>query len=144
MQGDAVAYEDKRALRGRMRLTLMLLASVALLGCASNFSIIDGSEYVRTDPNSAPVVIRSVDQQGFENSSEARIDPGPHLVVLLSQRLIGRRDRLAGDPNHEFTLPVNAQACKRYLISAEHRGTLSKDWDPVLMRTEDIPGCTPK
>ena len=121
----------------------LFIASILLTGCSA-YSIIDGTEYVRTDPNSAPVVIRAVDNQGYGNSSEVRIEPGPHLVILQSAKLINRRDPLSRDPMHELTLPIKTEACKRYLISAEHHGTLSYDWEPVFIRKEDIAGCSVK
>jgi len=126
-----------------MRRALFLPIAFWLAGCAS-YSIIDGSEYTRTDPNSAPVLIRAVDDDGFQNSSEARVEPGSHLVLLESARLVSPRDPIGRDPMHEFTLPLNTKPCKRYLVSAEHHGTLSKDWDPVVRGVEDIAGCAVK
>lgn len=117
---------------------LPFLATLAIAGCASTpYAIIDGSQSQISDSDNYDVKILSIDGKLRPSKDFENIDPGFHFVNLVTTGPL----KTKGSEYQLFAF--EAKECTRYLVTAQHKNSVSDDWEVKLLREVPIPSCTP-
>lgn len=122
----------------RMKVSITLLAALALSGCASKpYAELTGRTGASPGLDISSVDITGIDGQLlFDKKTWREVQPGPHYLQVLSTRKVRR-----GEQQPAY-MPLLAEPCVRYYIVARHAtGVDATDWAPEIARTEPIEGC---
>ena len=123
----------------RMRTAAALVVATLLAGCAStdyHYSQLVGRRYFKTNIDTYPVIILSVDGRSFV---------GPYPVLVDA----GMRDvQLQGPPtvvNLQLTqvMKLDVKPCTRYYLVAVKQNPLQNEFTPRVDFGEPVAGCTP-
>ncbi len=116
---------------------LLALALVAGAGpaCAAEatWSEVTGALAGPLEASRAPTAIVRVDGKP-QRDALVRIAPGRRMLVV---RAPARRNV----PASEATYELDVTPCKRYFINAQFRSDAGREWDPVVVRIDDIAAC---
>src|SRR5688572_18075481 len=94
------------------------------------FSIIDGDS-ITTDPHKSKVEVVAVDAK-LRPGRVVRVEPGTHLLVLVSTR------RTTSKLRQRLDVMLDMQPCKRYIVAADHGTALELEWKLSIERIEPI------
>lgn len=109
-----------------------------LAGCKSTpYAIVDGSQNLASDTNNYDVEIVAIDGSFESNIRQKNIKPGYHSVHVITT------GPSRGKGSESKVYPLVAQECMRYEISAQHRTSISSDWEIRVLNERPIPSCTP-
>lgn len=119
--------------------------SIVLLGCllyaggvlaAEPFAVIDGTDWPKTEPYSAPVTIASIDGKDYINETRRTLTPGRHTLEFLT----GRQTR-----THKLrqtrSLELELKPCTIYYFYAKHPSKFADEWELTLLRETTIKKC---
>lgn len=128
----------------RERLAPLLLASMfafILTGCASvprePFAVIDGTDWDRTDPYSAPVQIASIDGKDYLQETRRALSPGTHTLEFLTTR-VTRANRL----RERRAITLELKPCVSYYFYAKHPDRYDGAWELKLLREVPLEHCS--
>lgn len=121
-----------------------LAMTIGLVACASiapkePYATIDDSWNPVSRKDSVAATIVGLDGKMFVRARPLQLTPGFHTVLVQSSRSSGRH---AAEPPM-LTLYINAKACTAYYVTAQHKCSVCRDWEPAIVLTEPIPGCNP-
>ena len=125
----------------KMKISISLLAALALSGCASSKPYAELTGRTGASPG---LDISSVDITGidgrmlFDRKTWREVTPGPHFLQVLTTRKVRRGDQ------EPASMLLVAEPCVRYYIVARHAsavGSTATDWAPEVARTEPIEDC---
>lgn len=111
-------------------------------GCASMspkgpYATVDDSYAPKAARHIERAEIQGLDGEMFVRQRPLRLDPGVHVVLVRSLK-----SDLRHGPKPEFlNLYLSAQACRAYAVAAKHECSTCAAWTPVIIETQDIPGC---
>lgn len=87
--------------------------------------------------NNYDVEIVAIDGSFESNIRQKNIKPGYHSVHVITT------GPSRGKGSESKVYPLVAQECMRYEISAQHRTSISSDWEIRVLSERPIPSCTP-
>ncbi len=123
-------------------LSTTLLASCALVlllaGWADEpYAVIDGTDWPKVEPYSAPVTIASIDGKDRLDETRRSLPPGMHKLEFITTRLT---------PANKFrqtrTIDIELKPCATYYFYAKHPSKFKDDWELTLLRETAIKSCT--
>jgi hypothetical protein len=121
-----------------MKLRLTVLAvPLAVAGCATNFSFIDGNRFFRAEMNSHSVIVLDVDGRS-EIGNPVMVDPGVRVVRVQGPAAPGfsfGQDR---------TITIDVKPCTRYYLKAVTPNSISAEFTAMIDFEEPIAGCKGK
>lgn len=123
-----------------MNILYVLFAAAILMlgGCAAKpYAIIDGTRAKISDGDNFDVNIISIDGKMNFQGDVVNVEPGFHNINLRTTK------KLKSKVSDLQVFPVFAKECFRYEISAQHRSSLSDEWEIKVLREVEIPSCTP-
>jgi hypothetical protein len=116
----------------------LAVGALALAGCATNYhySQLLGTRYFKTNIDTFPVTILSVDDRSWIGSQPIPVDPGVRQVMVQ------------GPPTpvnlkETRTIALDVKPCTRYYIVAVKANPLDNDFTVRIDFEEPIAGCTP-
>lgn len=115
-------------------------AALALLltGCAStgfHYSELVGKRYFKTNLDTYPVLILSVDGRSFVGVP-VQVDAGKRSVLLQGPPT-------TVDLQLTQTMTLDVKPCTRYYLVAVKQNSLQNEFTPRVDFEEPMPGCTP-
>ena len=115
-----------------------LAAVVALGGCATNFhySEVVGYKYFKTNIDTYPVAINTVDGRDYLGRAPVLIDPGVRTIVVQGPPTVA-------NSNETQTVQLVAKPCTRYYLVAQKPSRLESEFTVKIDYEEPIAGCTP-
>lgn len=118
----------------------LLVASLLVLALAGwtdgPFAVIDGTDWPKTEPYSAPVTIASIDGKDYLNESRRTLTPGPHRLEFITTRLT-RGHKL----RQTRTIDIELKPCTTYYFYAKHPSKFADEWELTLLRESEIKKC---
>jgi len=113
-------------------------AALAVAACAATngYGQIDGSVYVRTDPNRYPLAIVAVNGAYVLRENPMPLPPGTHRIRFSAPPALG-----FARP-HEQEETVTVAACRRYYVAAKRASPRNQEWTLVVEHEEPIADCT--
>ena len=122
-----------------IRVLLVVLAAVALAGCATSrpYAEISGEKINHANPHEEAVFIMAIDGRlDLTRQQTALIAPGQRQLMLQTVRQVKVTNKSGAD------VPLNAKPCLRYHFVARHESiTNVSPWTLVLASVEPIPEC---
>ena len=123
------------------RLAVPLFSVCALLAACATvpdapYSVLDGSDWDRTDPYAAPVQISRLDGMSYLNETKRTIEPGHHRIGFLTTRVV-RSNKLRAEKQIE----MDVEPCAHYYYYAKHESKFSTAWELKLLRKTEIEAC---
>lgn len=114
------------------------LLVLALTGWTDGpFAVIDGTDWPKTEPYSAPVTITSIDGKDYINETRRALPPGPHKLEFITTRLT-RGSKL----RQTRSIDIDLKPCTTYYFYAKHPSKFADEWELTLMRETPIKkGC---
>ena len=112
--------------------------ALALSGCAStgfHYSELVGKRYFKTNLDTYPVLILSVDGRSFVGVP-VQVDAGERSVLLQGPPT-------TVDLQLTQTMKLDVKPCTRYYLVAVKQNPLQNDFTPRVDFEEPMPGCTP-
>ena len=113
-------------------------AAVAVGGCATDFhySEVVGFRYFKTNIDTYPVAINTVDGRDYIGRAPVLIDPGVRTIVVQGPPT-------PANTNETKTVQLAAKACTRYYLVAVKQSPLEAEFTVRIDHEEPIAGCTP-
>lgn len=123
----------------RMRTAVALVVATLLAGCAStdyHYSQLVGRRYFKTNIDTYPVIILSVDGRSFVGPYPVLVDAGMRDVLLQGPPTV---------VNLQLTqvMKLDVKPCTRYYLVAVKQNPLQNEFTPRVDFEEPIAGCTP-
>lgn len=107
-------------------------------GCASTvpLSRVQGMPGSGVDSVHFGVQVIAIDG-ALNTSAVPHVAPGPRWLVLQAApaRSAGRVPQKA--------IVLRVEPCKHYFLAARRESPFNSDWEPVVLRTEDVTPCDP-
>lgn len=113
--------------------------ALVLAGCATtdyHFSQLLGTRYFKTNIDTYPVTILSVDDRSWVGAQPIPVDPGLRQVTMQGPPT-------TVDVKETRTLALDVKPCTRYYIVAVKANPLDNDFTPRIDFEEPVAGCTP-
>lgn len=113
-----------------------LLLALVLGGCATPgpYAEVDDGLYERSDPSRYSAKVIAIDGERLLES-RVLLSPGPHRLSLISM------GAARGGAQGAKILALEAQACVRYYVIAQHACAMCDDWEPRIYREEPMDDC---
>ena len=112
--------------------------ALLLTGCAStgfHYSELVGKRYFKTNLDTYPVLILSVDGRSFVGVP-VQVDAGERSVLLQGPPT-------TVDLQLTQTMKLDVKPCTRYYLVAVKQNPLQNEFTPRVDFEEPMPGCTP-
>lgn len=119
-----------------MRRHLLPVLALAVAACAAPGprAEVDDRLYDRQDPRRHGAKVMAVDGDTMI-VSPIRLEPGRRTLAVVS---LGAA---RGGVQHPRPLVLEAEACVRYYVAAQHACPSCEDWEPVVYAREPIGDC---
>ena len=125
--------------RKSLRSGAAVVAALTLAGCAStgyHYSQLVGRRYFKTNIDTYPVIILSVDGRSFVGPYPVLVDAGMREVVLQGPPTVV-------DLQLTQTMKLDVKPCTRYYLAAVKQNPLQNEFTPRVDFEEPVAGCTP-
>ncbi|WP_460241327.1 hypothetical protein [Aurantivibrio infirmus] len=104
------------------------------------YALIDGGRSIKNDDNNFNVYIVSIDgKHNLPNRTRQVLEPGTYRLEFSSARPQVSRGR-----QELKELVLEAKACMKYVITAQHESNLSlvdPDWELMILEEREIEDC---
>lgn len=114
-----------------------ILLVLALAGWTDGpFAVIDGTDWPKTEPYSAPVTIASIDGKDYLSETRRTLAPGPHKLEFITTRTTR-----ANKFRQTRTIDIELKPCTIYYFYAKHPSKFADEWELTLLRESPIKKC---
>jgi hypothetical protein len=100
------------------------------------YAVIDGTDWPKTEPYSAPVGIASIDGKDYLKESRHNLAPGKHRLEFITLRQTR---------GHKFrqtrSIEIELKPCTIYYFYAKHPSKFADEWELTLMRESELKSC---
>jgi hypothetical protein len=120
--------------------SMVLLCSLSSGGAAladEPFAVIDGTDWPKTEPYSAPVGIASIDGKDYINETRRTLTPGMHKLEFITTRTTR-----ANKFRQTRTIDIELKPCTIYYFYAKHPSKFADEWELTLLRESEVKKCT--
>lgn len=123
---------------GIRRSAALLSVAFALGGCASSyhFAQVVGTRYWKTNIDTYPVSINSIDGRDYIGTAPILMDPGLRTIVVQGPPTFV-------DLKETQTIQLDAKPCVKYYLVAVKPAPLLNEFAVRIDYEEPIAGCTP-
>jgi len=124
-------------MRTKAAVAASLVVATLLSGCASSFhgSYLVGERYFRTNIDTQPVIILSVDGRDT-TMRRVLVDPGEHVIGVQAMPV-------PGAPWETATFKLDVKPCFTYYIVAVRDSRIAADFTPRVDYAQPLGGCDP-
>ena len=111
--------------------SLLLAAGPAL--AAKPYSVIDGTDWVRTEPYSYPVMIAKIDGKSYLRLDRRSLEPGKHVLEFETTHPSRVRRY-----HQTRSIGIVLEPCMHYYFYAKHASKYAEDWELKVLRQDKI------
>ncbi len=117
-------------------IVLYILISGGAALAAEPWAVIDGTDWPKVEPYSAPVTIASIDGKDYLKETRRTLAPGMHKLEFITTRTT-RASKL----RQTREIDIELKPCTVYYFYAKHPSKFADEWELKILRESAITKC---